>query len=166
MAEAGAWGVLRNMQQEFPGFKWAGADRDSAAASGSAALQAGTDAFGSAADGELYHIPIGSIDSMRSNQSAAANSFADHCFSKHPTGSAWWTPRLLPATSAPAIAAGAAGAGGLAAPDWLAGRSLLITGGLGSLGILFSLWAIQQARDKQIQRQQLVGYDVNVVTLV
>ena len=29
-------------------------------------------------------------------------------------------------------------------PHWLAGSSLLITGGLGSLGILFGLWAVQQ----------------------
>ncbi len=53
-------------------------------------------------------------------------------------GAAWWTPRLLP-VEAPQQQAGAL-------PEWLAGRALLVTGGLGSLGVLFSLWAVQQAR--------------------
>lgn len=52
VAAAGAWGVLRNMLQEFPGFKWVGADHGAAAASGDAAVPASTDAFGAAADGE------------------------------------------------------------------------------------------------------------------
>jgi hypothetical protein len=65
-------------------------------------------------------------------------------------GAAWWTPRLLPAASTPAPALGSAvvsataGAGGVTPPHWLSGSSLLITGGLGSLGVLFGLWAVQQ----------------------
>ena len=54
MAVAGAWGVLRNMLQEFPGFKWAGADLGATAAFGKPAVPAETDAFGSAADGALH----------------------------------------------------------------------------------------------------------------
>ena len=53
MAAAGTWGVLRNMLQEFPGFKWAGADRSVVEAHGDGALPPNTDAFGCAADGEL-----------------------------------------------------------------------------------------------------------------
>jgi hypothetical protein len=53
VAAAGAWGVLRNMLQEFPGFAWAGADRGAATASCDAAVPPETDAFGCAADGEL-----------------------------------------------------------------------------------------------------------------
>lgn len=52
VSSAGAWGVLRNMLQEFPGFDWAGADRSAAAASGDAPMPAGVDAFGCAAEGE------------------------------------------------------------------------------------------------------------------
>ena len=51
IAAAGTWGVLRNMLQEFPGFKWAGADRGVVAACGEAAVPPDTDAFGCAADG-------------------------------------------------------------------------------------------------------------------
>lgn len=59
VAAAGTWGVLRNMLQEFPGFKWAGADRGVVAACGDAAVPSDTDAFGCAADGELdLHIAI------------------------------------------------------------------------------------------------------------
>ena len=53
IAAAGTWGVLRNMLQEFPGFKWAGADRGVVAAHGGATVPSDTDAFGCAADGEL-----------------------------------------------------------------------------------------------------------------
>ena len=52
MAAAGTWGVLRNMLQEFPGFKWAGADRGVLAVRGDAAVFLDTDAFGCAADGK------------------------------------------------------------------------------------------------------------------
>jgi hypothetical protein len=69
-----------------------------------------------------------------------------------PPGATWWTPRLLPTAAAaapkPAGASAFVNAGGAAALHWLASSSLLVSGGLGSLGILFGLWAIQQVMVK------------------
>jgi hypothetical protein len=64
VAAAGTWGVLRNMLQEFPGFKWAGADRGVVAAHGDATMPSDTDAFGCAADGKLDLYPATSKDAL------------------------------------------------------------------------------------------------------
>ncbi len=53
-------------------------------------------------------------------------------------------PTAAAAAPGTAGASAFASAGGEAAPHWLAGGSLLVSGGLGSLGILFGLWALQQ----------------------
>ena len=64
------------------------------------------------------------------------------------------------AAAAPAKAGSSAFAntGSAAAPYWLAGSSLLVSGGLGSLGILFGLWAIQQVMKSSKGLQSLAGY--------
>ena len=54
------------------------------------------------------------------------------------TGGAWWSPRLLAAPLQPAVGKKHTQTNPL-------GRSMLITGGLGGLGILFAHWAAQQA---------------------
>ena len=54
-ATAGAWGVLRNMLQEFPGFAWTGVDEDSVETNHGALPSAGADAFGCAYNGENVH---------------------------------------------------------------------------------------------------------------
>lgn len=54
------------------------------------------------------------------------------------TGSAWWSPRLLEVTPRQSL-------GGTHLPSRPLGRSLLVTGGLGGLGVLFAHWAAQQA---------------------
>ena len=54
------------------------------------------------------------------------------------TGSIWWSPRLLAIPAQPSLTE-------TQPRGLLSGRSMLITGGLGSLGILFAHWAAQQA---------------------
>ncbi len=52
-AAAGAWGILRNMMQEFPTLDWAGSDCSAATtAEGAVVKLPGADAYGSAQDGE------------------------------------------------------------------------------------------------------------------
>lgn len=67
-----------------------------------------------------------------------------------------------PASSAAPTSTGDAAA----LPEWLAGRSLLITGGLGSLGVLFGLWAIQQVLSLDVQTNLVEMYNTedSVVT--
>ena len=51
-AAAGAWGVLRNMMQEFPSLGWAGSDCSASAAADTAASRLpGADAYGCAQHG-------------------------------------------------------------------------------------------------------------------
>lgn len=61
------------------------------------------------------------------------------------------------AAPGPAGASASSNAGGAAAPHWLAGGSLLVSGGLGSLGVLFGLWAMQQVITISKELQILAG---------